>query len=154
MKKEKQLLEKKYGNSVFQTADEIFHMAKKGGTTKDQLLGKLPSGNILVDITGCIIDLAKNEIEEDKRASENYTRVLRTIIDTLNGIIKDKKVTSEERQEIASQLTELGKAISEVERARKEQQGKTARTIIIGVLTLGLAVIFRDKINFLKNNQA
>ena len=56
----KQLLENKYGKVVYRIADDVYNLAKKEGATPEQIKEILPSGNILINVTCCIIDILKH----------------------------------------------------------------------------------------------
>lgn len=66
MKTSKQLLKTKYGNAVFQKAEEVYNLAKKRGTTESQISEVLPpSGNILQDANDSVENTEKNDNRQD-----------------------------------------------------------------------------------------
>lgn len=141
--------QKKITHSEKEKAKKIRDILKNPQHTIKQLDNAIPFDSEVVAVIGCLIDMLKEELDNSKKAGQQYRECLNSIIQVLNDCLKDNKIDSEERTRIINALDSLSKSWTEFEKEREKQSGKTKR-FIVGAISLlfGLILIpfkFKEK---------
>ena len=130
----------KFTKEEKQKAQKIREIVKDPNHTLSQLNNAIPfESEVAVRVLSCLANMLKEEVENDKIASQEYRTCMNNVINVLNQSLKDNKISQEERQNIIEALQVLGKSYSEVEGKRIEQSGKNKR--FFGGLLAGIAAL-------------
>ena len=136
-----------------QKAKKIREIVKDPNHSLSQLNNAIPfEGEVAVRVLACLANMLKEEVENDKIASQEYRTCINNVINVLNQSLNDNRISQEERQSIIEALQVLGKTNSEVEKTRMEQTGKTKRTVIRAISAFGIAVLVVFGINWKGKN--
>lgn len=123
-----------------QKARKIREIVKDPNHSLSQLSNAIPfEGEVAVRVLSCLANMLKEEVENDKIASQEYRTCMNNVLNVLNQSLIDNRISQEERQNIIEALQVLGKCYSEVEGERVKQAGKNKR--FFGGLLAGLAAL-------------
>lgn len=139
----------KFTKEEKQKAQKIREIVKDPNHTLSQLNNAVPfESEVAVRVLSCLANMLKEEVENDKIASQEYRTCMNNVINVLNQSLKDNKISQEERQNIIEALQVLGKSYSEVEGKRIEQSGKNKRFfggLLTALAALVIAIFGRKK---------
>lgn len=131
-------------------AKKIRGIIKDPNHTIAQIEQAIPFKDEIVGTLNCLASMLKEEVDKDKRLSDDFRQYLREAAQILNDCLKDNHITENERIKIIETLNDYGKHYASVEQERERQSGKNKRFFGGALTTLSLAALI--SILFKKRN--
>ena len=123
---------------------EAKSLLKKG---KDAILKKLPeylkkAVAFGIEVTKNIFEISKEAMSNKKQAQVEFLNLCDKIIDTCNGILRDGKVTEEEKMKLLDIVDNAFNAAEESNKQiQKDNKEIVKHAITVGGVTTGLTIL-------------